>query len=51
MRSQIVRSILYSVAPHTEEKIEIRAMTLRSCNQIVAETEQEPSSPENKGEI
>ena len=51
MGSQKVRSILYSAAPHTEEKTEIRPMTLRSCNQIVAETEREPSSPENKGEI
>ena len=51
MGLQIVRPLLYSVTPHTEEKIEIRAMTLRSHNQIVAETEREPSSPENKGEI
>ena len=51
MELQIVRPILYSVNPHTEEKTETRAMTLRSRNQIVAKTEREPSSPENKGEI
>ena len=51
MELQIVRPILYSVTPHTKEKTGIRAMTLRSHNQIVAKTEREPRSPENKGEI